>query len=288
MKSKRPAITGLDKTASIERLLTVAEAARWLRCSPSMIYKLLRSRDLHGIHIGRTTRFEPDELRNYLESAGRTGLIGEASPGSAEDAGSQASEKDLIQFVQSVKGAPASVLLALGWAGRALSHKELLLWTRCGHDQITLALRSLVRLGWVTGRTSRGPWRLAKGHAIPAAFTPAEASALKARSSSDESLRDSQSSSEEPLPSNARREQLMLALRDCGIWEPTASRLAELPHVTPEYIRAHAAQARAEGLRIGAAITRIELGSPVPPSREEQADTRQEEIAEKIRRFIQG
>jgi len=281
MKSKRSKIKDPDEMASIERLLTVAEAARWLGCSPSMIYKLLRSRDLHAIRIGRRTRFEPDELRNYLESAERTGMAGDGSPGSAEDPASQVSEKELIQFLQSVKGAPASVLLALGWAGRPLSHKELLLWTRCGHDQITQALRSLVRLGWVTGRTSRGPWRLAKGHAIPAAFKPADASALKARSSSDESLRDSQSSSEEPLPSNARREQLMLALRDCGIWEPTASRLAE-------YIRAHAAQARAEGLRIGAAITRIELGSPVPPSREEQADIRQDEVAEKIRRFIQG
>lgn len=215
-------------------------------------------------------------------------MIRDSSTDPAQDVESAVSDRERIQFLQSAKGAPLSVLLALGWAGRDLSHKELQTWTRCGHVQITLALRSLTQLGWVVGRTERGPWRLAAGHELPVAFTPADASALKARSSNDDSLRDSQSSPEEPLPSNARREQLLQALRECGIWEPTASRLAELPHVTPEYIRAHAAAARAEGLRIGAAITRIELGAPVPPDRDDQANSRQDDIEEKIRRFIQG
>jgi len=78
----------------------------------------------------------------------------------------------------------------------------------------------------------------------------------------------------------------MEAMRRSGIREPTASELAGLPHMTPEYLEAHVEAARAHGLRLGAAIEAMRLGAP-PPDKPFTKD-RQAEVAEKIRRFKEG
>ncbi len=54
------------------------------------------------------------------------------------------------------------------------------------------------------------------------------------------------------------------ALRECGIGEPTASRVAALRHVTPEFIRAHGLKARQEGSPSGLLVHRIRCGDPAP------------------------
>ena len=71
-----------------------------------------------------------------------------------------------------------------------------------------------------------------------------------------------------------------------GIREPTASELAELPHVTLAYLRAHIDGARANGLRIGAAIEAMRLQAPAPAIATPQ--DRQADVEEKIRRFMEG
>ena len=76
-------------------------------------------------------------------------------------------------------------------------------------------------------------------------------------------------------------------MHESGIYEPTASELAALPHVTAKYVRAHVARARAEGLRVGAAIERMRLAAPIPHALP-KARSRRDEAREKIRRFLEG
>ena len=54
------------------------------------------------------------------------------------------------------------------------------------------------------------------------------------------------------------------ALREAGVGEPVRTRLSNLPTVTAWYIRAHAAQAKRDGVKIGALIHRIENDWPAP------------------------
>jgi hypothetical protein len=186
-------------------------------------------------------------------------------------------------FVQSIKGAPASVLLALAVTGTFMSHKDLQLWTRCGHGQISWAVRLLQTLGWVRGRTSRGPWALAHGRHLSIPFFSSDASALKALNDDDDSLNRLE---EETSSSSASREHLRAVLAGNGIEEPTASELAALPYVTEDYILAHVSAARAKGLSVGVAIERMRIGGPPPaagPKRDRAADQE-----EKIRRFREG
>ncbi len=279
--SKRSIPTDPDVTASSGRLLTPNEAALRLGCSRSMIYKLVQSRDLPAIHLGKIWRFRPDDVERYVgtqKQAGRRGV---------HLARRKEAEEKRILFVRSAKGAPLSILFALGWSGSPMSCKELIEWTHYGHTQVTAALRWLVRSGWVSGGT-RGPWRLARAHQLPAVHTHENESALKALNSSDDDSEEEGIPNKPLTPSDAQRAQVMKALHECGIWEPTATKLTDLPHVTPDYVRAHAAQARAEGLRVGAAIVRIEMGAPLPPRGENKAQSRQKDVEEKIRRFVEG
>jgi hypothetical protein len=99
-----------------------------------------------------------------------------------------ATPEQLLLFVQSIKGAPASVLFALGITGRYMSNEELQMWTRCGPVQIRLALRTLMRLGWLQARTSRGPWAIKKERRLPVVFSLPEGIDFKSTSSSSDSL----------------------------------------------------------------------------------------------------
>ncbi len=242
---------------------------------------------------------DPSRANGPLEADGETPDVAEdtasrapaavlSGPVEGAAAAHVVTEGEIIMFLQAAKGAPLSVLFALGWSGRYMSHRELQQWTRCGHKQITLALRSLRQIGWVSSRTERGPWRLAASRNLPVEFVLPESSAPGAHNDDDDSLIGNNPFQQEPTISSALREQLMEALRRCGIQEPTASRIAQLPHVTPEYIQAHVAAARAEGLRVGAAITRIEMGAPLPAEPRTMARLRQDEVEDKIRRFVEG
>jgi hypothetical protein len=186
-------------------------------------------------------------------------------------------------FVQSLKGAPASVLLALAVAGRFMTHQELQLWTRCGHVQVKMALRQLQLLGWVRARSRRGPWAVAGGFGVtlPALFFAGNA--FKALNDDDDSLNPLEGGTTSSI---ARREQLRTVMQQQGIEEPTASELIDLPYVTEEYILSHVQAARAKGLNLGAAIERMRLGGPAPAV--PVTRSREDDQAEKVRRFMEG
>jgi hypothetical protein len=189
----------------------------------------------------------------------------------------------MMRFVQSLKGAAASVLLALAFTGRHMSHKELRLWTHCGKNQVSLGLQTLVHQGMIAGRTSRGPWALTQVLPGLPMDVPAEGNPLKGLSSSSDSLNTTK---EETLLLSPRRRELLEAMYRAGIREPTASELSELPHVTLEYLQAHVSGARAHGLVIGSAIEAMRMGAPAPMR--PPSNNRQAEVEEKMRRFIEG
>jgi hypothetical protein len=184
-------------------------------------------------------------------------------------------------FVQSIKGATASVLFALGYTRRPMSHEELMIWTHCGHTQVTIALHSLVEIGWVWERTARGPWILAEGRQLPVNLLPLPASALKAPSSSSTSS-DNPFTRGQEQELSARRKHLIKSLYLLGIREPMASELADLPYVSAEFARRHVEQARAEGQPLGSAIHRIRNDWPMPP----RHLSRREDVEATVRKFL--
>src|SRR3990172_4914579 len=75
--------------------------------------------------------------------------------------------ENTMTFVRAIKGAPASVLWALCFTRQMMTALELQQWTGWKGDNLTVALRLLVDLGWVVARSPRGPWGLAEGRQLP-------------------------------------------------------------------------------------------------------------------------
>ena len=65
-----------------------------------------------------------------------------------------------LAFLRSIKGAPASVLLALLFNRRPMTNQELQRWTGYSDQSVTQATRLLMDLGWVIAHGPRGPWSL--------------------------------------------------------------------------------------------------------------------------------
>ncbi len=84
----------------------------------------------------------------------------------------------------------------------------------------------------------------------------------------------------EPQPGNPYFAANLRALQAAGIRQPTASRLARLPPVTPAYIPGHVEQANAPGFELGVAIYRIQHGWALRSRREVPT------VDDRIRRFL--
>jgi len=72
-----------------------------------------------------------------------------------------------MTFVRAIKGAPASILFAFFYTRRVMTALELQQWTGYKGDNITVAVRLLVDLGWLAARSPRGPWCLIEGRQLP-------------------------------------------------------------------------------------------------------------------------
>ena len=53
---------------SCEKLLTPKELSKWLSMSLPWIYKAVEHGDLPYLKVGQALRFDPSEVRRYLES----------------------------------------------------------------------------------------------------------------------------------------------------------------------------------------------------------------------------
>lgn len=181
--------------------------------------------------------------------------------------------ENLVTFLRSMKGAPASVLLALIFSRKSLTDRELQRLTGYSDDTITQATRLLVDLGWITASSPRGPWCLAAARQLPL-LDRADQQLPRVTTSPVLVHTEMSNPAAEHVARNLR------ALYDAGVREPIATRLARLPHVNPEYVAAHVKHALAQRATLGTAIYRIQHAWPLPPRRRERS------VEEQIRRFL--
>jgi hypothetical protein len=188
-----------------------------------------------------------------------------------------------LLFVRSMKGAPASVLLALLLTRHPMTNRELQRWTGYSEESVRMATDLLMDVGWVSALGPRGPWTLGGGRQLPLMQGPPleiQSSVPSSMIENDAWPTDEANPEESEDMEDERVVRTLHALYDAGITEPTAGRLAHLPHVSPEYISAHVEQANAQGYTLGTAIYRIEHGWPLPVNKPVLT------VEERIKRFL--
>lgn len=159
-----------------------------------------------------------------------------------------------IKLLRQLKGAPLSVLLALFWVNQRVTAGWLETMTGYTDKPVAHALELLKEYGWAT--RVQGGWMIANAEQLPL---------MESRNNSDSSSSSIDlinnlniNQEEEPVRKNSEFSANLVALLTGGIREPKASTLADLEHVTPEYVQAHLKQARLDGFNIGTAIYRME------------------------------
>jgi hypothetical protein len=200
-----------------------------------------------------------------------------------------------IALVRTLKGAPLSVLFALFFANQPVGEKWLVEVT--GYSVITVRrgleylaeIRLVQRNGrysaWILSGQARQlvltpnllqdpplsnpePGALAPPHQPglePARrglnFNPPPTTATATIEETDKSSSSSSKESNQRLNFNPR---VLETLHAAGIGEPTASRLAALPHITNEYAQAHIKKAKEDKIATGLLIHRMKYHDPQP------------------------
>lgn len=155
-----------------------------------------------------------------------------------------------MTFVRSLKGAPASVLWAFFYTRQAMTALELQQWTGYKGDNLTVALRLLVDLGWVSARSSRGPWCLVEGRQLPL-MGESDLIGVRPGVDVDVDISFSPPTNTTSLTTSRKRNPIksdswtdedrakLAALDAAGIRGKKARELIRLPWVTVEYIEDH-------------------------------------------------
>jgi len=172
-----------------------------------------------------------------------------------------------ISLIRELRGSPLTVLVAillLEQSGQLPVTAQLLKDTTGYRDHtITDSLRVLASPTRQLVTRTTGGWRLASGFQLPLEIQNRDIRENVLSSSCSSSNRKSNKLLQEPEQETIENRDIRgfaanhAAALQAGIRDPKASELSALPHVTPEYIQAHVAQAQEDGHPLGTAIYRI-------------------------------
>lgn len=181
-----------------------------------------------------------------------------------------------LHLVRECKGAALSILIILSLVHQTVSQEFLERWSGYTDKPISQALKFLEECQRVI--RCRGGWRLSEG----AEQLPLVSCLDESRKNSDSTTSTTTIVGTSKIEGKAAVEKdksrknsdscnfklNIEAMHQVGIYDnPTTQALANLEHVTPEYIIAHVTQSLGEGQSLGLAIYRMRAGDPIPETR---------------------
>jgi hypothetical protein len=195
--------------------------------------------------------------------------------------------------LRQLKGSPLSCLLALILAGQPVGEQYLCERTGYTPNSVRNALRCLELLGLASRLQRFSGWALTESAwqepllvalgSLSAGLPPqggpeSRKTTLPLTTTTATDVEGTSPTEAAAAAAALKRQKLSLetqklnlaALYAAGIKGRMADELSRLPHVTPEYIHAHALQVLAQGRTIPILICRIRDGDPAPESHEER------------------
>lgn len=187
------------------------------------------------------------------------------------------------------------IFLAFLLVRHAMTISELSELTGLSDDSIRPAVKSLAAKGLLfkqLGEHGRTTWLPAGdtffGHIFQNPQKPDSGTVLSSSSAINQKLLPIVKEQEEEEPESAKTGFCLKACDEAGIREPKRSKIAHLQHVSPEFISAHVAQGKAQGVALGTVIFRIENNWEVNERFMKKPITREEEVRRKVLSFING
>ena len=183
---------------------------------------------------------------------------------------------DILTKVRALKGAPLSCLVVLSLVHQPVTSVFLCSMTGYTDKSIAVAMAYLRECDFAV-KTSLG-WRITDGCVQLRLGENAENEIqVKNRNYSDSALLTATTANGREVQevkqqqyltrnnSDSDKKGLIISeLKTHGISSPTAETLAELKHVTVEYVRSHCEQGKRDGVSMGPVIHRIRCGDKVP------------------------
>ena len=176
-----------------------------------------------------------------------------------------------LKMIRELKGAPMSVLLALAIVRQPV--KEIWLVSVTGYTENTVrsALRYLTEVGYVK-QISGQSWQIANSFQLPLMDVkpsifeglPATTTAININNSNN--LRAVVVEKEKPQNLRVLPEKIGVydRLKSIGVGEPNRSRLANMEHITLDYLNAHYEHWKLENKPLGLLIHRLRSCDPAP------------------------
>jgi hypothetical protein len=203
-----------------------------------------------------------------------------------------------ISTVRMLKGAPASVLLALLFVRQPVGESWLVSVTGYSSIPIRRALTFMAEAGLVKRDGRYSAWSVSEGATqLPLMFdglpdavgeggkpsseraliinAPTPATATTTMEGSDGYGSSSRNRGLKiNVPGLNPQPELIAMLRQAGIGEPMATRLAGMAHVNAKYLRAHIRQCQQDEIPTALLIHRIRMADPQPETEEERLNRR--------------
>jgi hypothetical protein len=206
-----------------------------------------------------------------------------------------------VNHIRPLKSAPLSVLCVLLLAGQPVTQEFCERHSGYTDKPVSQALHLLEELGYIS-HNERYAWQITPGAAqLPITLPEIPAQAEASRNNSDSvcaattaivetSAKRSINAAEAAKndeSENLRLNKNMNTLRKVGVYGAKAQEIAALPHVTPRYIKAHAAYAEHRKDTPGLLIRRMLDGDPAPKRPPSAGDESRKYIRGEYAAFIE-
>ncbi len=184
-------------------------------------------------------------------------------------------DPDTIHKIRSLRGVPITIIVVMNMLGGRASEKDIETLTGYTGKTLRKGLNVLKASSLVTRTHRYAGWVLTNGvkelaltvdnfvdnsDKVPKRPVKIPApSTTTAVNNSIEIINDSAEAVEENIS----------LLKSAGVGEPMRSRIANLDHVNPEYIKAHAAKVKREKKSAGMLIHRLKSGDPIPETKDD-------------------
>ncbi len=197
-------------------------------------------------------------------------------------------DADHRTLIKAIRGAPFTILGAIGLLGGRAGPKQIGQVTGYADKTITKALEILKDARLITRTHRYAGWVLTNSahQMVLSVNKPNKNEKRVVKFTTPPTTTAINTSLDTKDESAVAVDENISLLKSAGVGEPMRSRIANLDHVNPEYIKAHAAKVKREKKSAGMLIHRLRSGDQMPETKRDPESERAKYVEGEYSEFI--